>query len=181
MKIYTFLADGFETVEALAVVDILRRGGHEVVTVSIKDTREVMSAQKIPVIADITFAEGDFGDGDAVFLPGGMPGTLNLEAHEGLSMILDSYAARGRYVAAICAAPSILGHHNILDGKRATCYPGFEKDLYGATCTGAGVEVDGKLVTGRGMGKAVEMGLTLLSLLSDEETARKMAASIQAD
>lgn len=179
MKLYAFLADGFETVEALAVIDVLRRGKIDVCTVSISDKREVTSAHSIPVIADKIFDDCDFSDGDAIFLPGGMPGTLNLEAHAGLSKLIDSYYEEGKYVTAICAAPSILGHHNILKGKKATCYPGYEKDLYGAEATGEAVVADGKVITARGMGKAVELGIKLLEVFTDRETANDMAKTIQ--
>lgn len=179
MKTYCFLADGFETVEALAVIDLLRRAKEEVVTVSVKDSKEVMTSHQIPVMADCTFAECDFSDGDALFLPGGMPGTLNLEAHEGLSALINQYAQDGKYLIAICAAPSVLGHHHLLEGKKATCFPGFEKDLYGATATGDGVVVDGKIVTARGMGKAIDLGLTLISLYQNPTVAEEMAKTVQ--
>ena len=179
MKLYAFLADGFETVEALAVIDVLRRGNIDVCTVSISDHKEVVSAHNIPVMADRIFNECDFSDGDALFLPGGMPGTLNLEAHEGLSKLIDKYNEEGKYLAAICAAPSILGHHNILNGKKATCYPGYEKDLYGAEASKEAVVVDGKVITARGMGKAVGLGLKLLEVFAGKDTADKMAQVIQ--
>lgn len=179
MKLYAFLADGFETVEALGVIDILRRGKVEVCTVSIMDTKTVITSHRIPVIADALFDECDFSDGDAIFLPGGLPGTTNLEAHEGLSKLIDKYYNDNKIVSAICAAPSILGHHNILQGKKATCFPGYEEDLYGATATGDGVVVDGKVVTGKGMGKTIDMGLALLELLSDKNNAEIIKGKIQ--
>lgn len=179
MKLYAFLADGFETVEALGVIDILRRGGVDVCTVSIKPERTVTTSHKIPVIADVTFDDADFGDGDALFLPGGLPGTTNLEAHEGLSKLIDQYDAEGKILSAICAAPSILGHHNILNGKNATCFPGYESDLYGANATGEGVVKDGRIVTGKGMGKTVDMGLVLLEMLTDKDNADLIKNKIQ--
>ncbi len=179
MKLYAFIADGFETVEALGVVDILRRGGVDVCTVSIKSDRTVISSHRIPVIADALFDETDFGDGDALFLPGGLPGTTNLEAHEGLSKLIDQYAAEGKILGAICAAPSILGHHNLLQGKNATCFPGYENDLYGANAVGEGVVKDGRIVTGKGMGKTVDIGLALLEMLTDKATADTVKNKIQ--
>lgn len=179
MKIYTFLANGFETVEALAVVDILRRGKIDVETVSITEDRQVVSAQQIPVIADRVFSECDFSDGDAIFLPGGLPGTNNLEAHEGLSKLIDEFYSKDKYIAAICAAPRILGHHNILSGRNATCYPGYEEDLYGANVTGGAVEINGKIFTARGMGKSVDLGIALLGEFTSEENAEAMKNKIQ--
>lgn len=179
MKLYAFLADDFETVEALGVVDIMRRGGVEVCTVSISDKREVVTSHKIPVIADAIFDECSFDDGDVLFLPGGMPGTTRLDAHEGLSALIDRYYSEGKYIAAICAAPSILGHHGILKGRRATSFPGFEKELEGATVTGEGVTVDGKIITGRGMGKTIDFALTILEILTGKDNAEAIKSKIQ--
>ncbi len=179
MKLYAFLADGFETVEALGVVDILRRGGVEVCTVSISDSRQVVTSHKVPVIADALFDECDFADGDAVFLPGGLPGTTKLEAHEKLAGLIDSFYSEGKYIAAICAAPSILGHHGILRGRKATCFPGYEKDLEGAEATGEGVTVDGRIITGKGMGKTIDFGLKILELLTDKSNADSIKKKIQ--
>lgn len=178
-KVYVFLADGFETVEALAVVDILRRASIEAVTVAVSDSKKIISAQKIEVNADVLISDVDASDADVVFLPGGMPGTRNLEADATVTDIVKKQYAAGRIVAAICAAPSIFGHLGMLEGKRATCYPGFEKDLYGAVYTGARVERDGNVVTGKGMGTAIDMGLELVELLSDKEAAEKIAHGIQ--
>lgn len=179
MKLYAFLADGFETVEAIGVIDILRRGKVDVCTVSISGSRTVTSSHKIPVEADALFDELDFEDGDALFLPGGVPGTPNLEAHEGLSKLIDKYDAEGKILAAICAAPSILGHHNVLKGRKATCFPGYEEELYGAEYTGEGVVRDGRILTGKGMGKTVDMGLALLEMMSDKENAELIKGKIQ--
>lgn len=179
MKFYVFLADGFETVEALCAVDILRRGKVDVITVSIMKSKEVVSAQNITVVADMLFSECDYSDGMGLYLPGGLKGTQNLEADKELKKIICQYVKEDKYVTAICAAPSILGHYGILEGRKATCYPGFEKDLFGAEYTGEGVTVDGKIVTGRGMGKTVDMGLKLLELFTDKETADKICVNIQ--
>lgn len=178
-KVYVFLADGFETVEALAVVDILRRASIEAVTVAVSDCKKIISAQKIEVNADVLISDVDVSDADVVFLPGGMPGTRNLEADATVTDIVKRQYATGKIVAAICAAPSILGHLSMLEGKKATCYTGFEKDLYGAVYTGARVERDGNVVTGKGMGTAIDMGLELVELLIDKETAEKIAHGIQ--
>lgn len=178
MKLYAFLADGFETVEALAVIDILRRGQVQVVIVSVMGRPQVVSAQNIPVIADCLFEDCDFEDGDGIFLPGGGDGTKNLEAHKGLSAVIDNYYSKNKIVAAICAAPSILGHHNILNGRKATCYPGFEKELYGAEFSEDGVVTDGNVTTGKGMGKSVDMGLRLLSIMKGQEVSDDIKSKI---
>lgn len=175
MKFYVFLGNGFETVEALGVVDILRRGKVDVCTVSINETREVVSSHNIPVIADILFNESDYSDGDGLLIPGGLKGVENLEAHKELAKVIDKYAADGKFVTSICAGPSILGHHGLLKGRKATCYPGFEKDLEGAVCNGAAYEVDGKYITGKGMGKTIDFALAILEALTDKETAEHVA------
>jgi len=132
-KVYVFLADGFEDVEALIPVDVWRRGGVDVTTVSISDFPLVQSAHGVNIEADIMFEQGDFTDADLLFLPGGMPGASNLFAHKGVcKAVVDQFAA-GRKVAAICASPAVvLAPLGILEGKRATCYPGFEQALEGA-------------------------------------------------
>ncbi len=177
MKFYVFLADGFETVEALGVVDILRRGKVDVCTVSVSDSKDVYSSHNIKVTTDSLFNECDFSDGDGLLLPGGLKGVENLENCAPLAELIDKYAAAGKLITAICAGPSILGHHRLLAGKRATCYPGFEKDLYDAICNGAAVEVDGNYITGKGMGKTIEFALEILTYLTDEATACHVAES----
>lgn len=179
MKLYAFLADGFETVEALGVVDIMRRGGVEVCTVSVSDRHEVVTSHNITVLADKLFDDCDFSDADVVFLPGGLPGTKNLEAHEGLCALIDKAFADEKYIAAICAAPSILGHRGILKGKRATCFPGYEDELDGAIPTGEGFCVDGKIITGKGMGKTIDFALAILETLTGKDNAEKIKSKIQ--
>ncbi len=178
-KTYVFLAEGFETVEALAVVDVLRRSGCEVVTVAVGNEQLVMSAQKIPVKADRLISEVSCEDADVVFLPGGMPGTRNLEADDKVISVVKTQYESGKIVAAICAAPSVLGHMHILEGKRATCYPGFEKDLYGAIVMTDKVVADGNVITSRGMGTAVDLGLFLVERLYGKEKADSIASGIQ--
>lgn len=179
MKLYAFLADGFETVEALGVVDIMRRGGVEVCTVSVSDRLEVVTSHNITVLADKLFDDCDFSDADVVFLPGGLPGTKNLEAHEGLCARIDKAFADGKYIAAICAAPSVLGHRGILKGKRATCFPGYEDELDGAIPTGEGFCVDGKIITGKGMGKTIDFALAILGALTGKDNAEQIKSKIQ--
>lgn len=164
-KVFVFLADGFEEIEALTVVDVLRRAGLEVEMVSVKPERRVTGAHGICVRCDTVFGECLFGQAAALVLPGGMPGAANLDAHKGLRKLLAESVAAGKTVAAICAAPLVLGHLGVLSGRRATCYPGFESELEGAAVTGALVERDGNIVTGRGPGVAMEFAMTLAGML----------------
>ena len=128
-KVYIFIADGFEEIEALTVVDLLRRAAIEISMISISGVIEVKGAHNISVLADALFEETDFNDADLLVLPGGMPGTTHLMEHEGLSNLLKEFHKKNKNLAAICAAPSVLGAKGILAGKRATCYPGFESKL----------------------------------------------------
>ena len=171
-KIYVFMANGFEDIEALAPIDILRRGGQEVITVSINNEREVESAHGVTILADTTFNQaGDFSDADLLMLPGGMPGAANLDMHEGVRKALLRQAGEGKMIGAICAAPFILGKLGILKGRKATCYPGFENYLEGADYTASLVSVDGNIITGRGPGAAMTYGYTLLRCLGFAEAA----------
>ena len=173
-KVYAFVANGSEEVELLAVVDVLLRGGQDVKLVSITGSKDVVSAHQIKLQADLEFSEADFSDADVLFLPGGMPGTRNLAAHEGLCGELLK-------AAAICAGPSVLGGLGILEGRKATCYPGFEGELKGAEYTRQGVVTDGNVTTARGLGYALDLGIELLALLTDREHAGQIKDSIQYD
>ena len=177
--IYVFLANGFEEIEALTPVDVLRRAGLTVQTVGIGE-KVVTGSHKVPVTADITDAEMELnGDLQAVILPGGMPGTLNLEKSPIVTACARYCAANGVYLAAICAAPSILGHLGLLEGREAICFPGFEGELKGATLSEKPVCVDGSIITAKGMGVATQFGLTLAGLIAGQDTADKIHASIQ--
>lgn len=185
---YIFLADGFEITEALTTVNMLRRGGVHVKTVSIYDDRIVTSSNRIPVIADMAFGEfkasTSFGPcipSDIMIFPGGMPGSSNLAAFGKLMDIMQQHYAEGGSVAAICAAPSVvLGLLPDLNGRRMTCYDGFEETLTakGAEYVKDGVVVDGNIITGRGPGWAVEFGLAILEYLKGKETAEKVKAGL---
>lgn len=172
-----FLADGFEEIEALATVDILRRANVEVVTVGV-GSKTPVGAHGIPVCADITEKELDLTAIDGVVLPGGMPGTTNLEASAVVQSAISYAAERGLLLAAICAAPSILGHGGYLHGKHATCYPGFETDLRGAIL-GKDVVVDGNIITASGAGVAVDFALALVRYLVSAEMADAIRGGIQ--
>ena len=159
-KVYEFLANGFEDIEALAPVDILRRGGLEVVTVSITGSEYVESAHGVEVKADVWFEDVEsFDDADLLLLPGGMPGAANLDMHHQLGQVLIDHCERGKLMGAICAAPLVLGRRGLLDGRRATCYPGFEQYLDGAEITHELVTEDGNIITGSGLGAAIPFAL----------------------
>ncbi|MBE6728364.1 MAG: DJ-1/PfpI family protein [Ruminococcaceae bacterium] len=175
--VYVFLADGFEEVEALAPVDILRRAGIEVLTVGVTG-KNVVGAHNITVTADITCNELETANLQGVVLPGGMPGTLNLEKDEAVQRFIDIASKDNILLAAICAAPSILGHKGLLKNKKATCFPGFEKELIGAAVTNDCVVRDGNIITGRGAGAALEFGLQLVAYFKDAETAEKLRKSM---
>ena len=170
-KVYTFFATGFEEVEALTVVDLLRRAGVSVNMVSVTGEDTVVGSHNIGINMDSKFDDNDYSDGDLFFLPGGMPGTTNLLAHEGLCKLLVSKCEEGRRLAAVCAAPSVFGQLELLKGKKATCYPGFEDKLLGADTVTDSVVTDGNITTSRGMGTSIDLGLELITLLCDEETA----------
>lgn len=172
--IYAFLAQGFEEVEALAVVDVLRRAGQDVKLISISQETVVVGAHGIKVIADALFSDTDFSDAQLLFLPGGMPGAANLDAHEGLGDLLLEKSAQGAIIAAICAAPLVLGHLGLTEGKTCTCYPGFEGELAGADCTEGLAEVDGNVFTACGPAASLELGYLLAERLAGKETADKL-------
>jgi len=172
--VYVHLADGFEEIEALTVVDVLRRAGIETKMVSVTGDRTVRGAHGIAVAADLLFQEADYEKCEMIVLPGGMPGTNNLAKHEGLAKQLSAFAQNGKWLAAICAAPSILGRLSLLKGRRATCYPGYENQLTGATFTEEKVVQDGRIVTSRGAGTAMEFSLALAELLKDGQTSASL-------
>ncbi len=174
MKGYIFLANGYEEVEALATADVLRRGGVEIALVSMQESREAKGSHGICVLADSTFKEGAYEDADVLILPGGMPGTKTLDGHKGLAEVIKSQFNKGKLVAAICAAPSVLGHLGILKGRKATCFPGFEKELGGAEFVDRPAVIDGNVVTGKSMGTAVDFGLAVYAKLCGEDKASEL-------
>lgn len=178
-KVYAYLAEGLEEVECLAVVDVLRRSGVDVTMVSITGAKEITGSHGIKFMADALFEEANSDAADVLFLPGGMPGTNHLKAHEGLKAAIEKANKQGRRVAAICAAPSVLGSMGLLKGRTATCYPGFEEQLTGVSYTSQGVVTDGNITTSRGLGYALDLGLELIRLLQGPQQAQKIAASIQ--
>ncbi len=179
-KIAVFLADGFEEIEGLTVVDMCRRAGIEVTTVSITDTREIMGSHGIPVRADALMKDTDFDGMDMLVLPGGGKGTENLEQCAPLTELLKKADAEGKLFSAICAAPRVLGRLGLLEGKRAVCYPGNEKWLKGAEyAADEKTVIDGRYVTGRGMGTAVEFSAAIITQLLGAEKAEEILRQIQ--
>lgn len=176
--VFIFLTSGFEEIEAICLIDVIRRAEIDATTVSISNDYMVTGAHGISVKADKLFEETDFSSGDLLALPGGMPGASNLNAHTGLKDLLKQYVASGKKVAAICAAPLVLGGLGLLEGKNATAYPGFETMLTGAQFVKTDVVIDGNIITGRGPGFAVDFALAIVSQLAGEEKANEVAAGM---
>lgn len=177
--IYAFLATGFEEVEAITPIDLLRRCELEVVTVGIGG-KVITGAHGITIVTDIADNELLLNeDIDMLVLPGGMPGTLNLEASAAVRKAISYVAESGKYLAAICAAPSILGHMGLLNGKEAICFPGFETQLQGCTLSNSLVCVDGNIITAKGAGLSLDFSLKLVELLCSKERSDLLKASLQ--
>lgn len=177
--IYVFLAPGFEEIEALATVDILRRAGLQVCTVGVGEDL-VVGSHQIPVSADIYEENLKLDENtEGIFLPGGMPGTLNLEKSPVVQNAIDWAVKNNKLICAICAAPSILGHKGLLKGIEATAFPGFESELSGAVISDKFVVRDGNIITARGMGSSIEFGLQIAQVLAGDNTANKVRSSLQ--
>ena len=177
-KVYVFLADGFEEIEGLTVVDILRRAGVETETISVMKRKQILGAHDILVEADSLFEETDLEGADMLVLPGGMPGTLHLKEHEGLRECLLTSCSQGKHLAAICAAPSVLSDLGLLKGKKACSYPSFEDQLDCANVLRVPAVTDGNITTGRGMGAAIPFALELTGLLCGKQKAEEVKKSI---
>ena len=178
-KVYEFLANGFEEIEGLAPVDILRRGGVEVKTVSVTGDLMVETSHGITVMADLLFEDTDLSDADMLLLPGGMPGSKNLNAHEGVRAAVMAQAKKGGRIGAICAAPMVLGSLGLLKGKRATCSPGFEVYMDGADYTAELFTVDGNIITGEGPAATLPYAYRILSFFIPEEDVRTLQRKMQ--
>lgn len=178
-KVYEFLANGFEEIEGLAPVDILRRGGVDIKTVSVTGSEFVETSHGVTIKADMKFEDGTFEDADLLMLPGGMPGSTNLNAHEGVRKALKAQYAAGKRVAAICAAPMVLGSLGLLEGKRATCSPGFQKYLTGAVYTGNLFEEDGLVTTGEGPCATLPYAYHILSYFIPEADVKALEKGMQ--
>ncbi len=178
MKVCTFLVEGFETVEALAVVDVLKRAKIQVDMVSALNEEYITSAQQVTVKADYMYDEYDFTDVDVFFLPGG-PGTRNYYKNERLMALITQMCEEGKIIAAICAAPTVFAKLNLLEGKRATCFPSCEGDMAGAILVDAKVVTEGNIITSKGMGTSIDLGLELIAQLMDKEAADRIGSQIQ--
>ena len=177
-KIGIFMAKGCEEIEGLTVVDIVRRAGIEIETISITDENKVTSSHKIIFETDTTKDKVDFSCYDGIVLPGGLPGTTNLGADATVNKVIKEFAQEGKLVCAVCAAPSVLGLAGILEGKKATCYPGYEDKLLGATFTEEKVAVDGNVITSRGLGTTIPFALEIVRYFSGDEVADTIAQKI---
>ena len=177
-QVYLFLADGFEEVEGLTVVDLLRRASIDVCTVSVTGERLIHGGHGIDIMADKLFEECDYADADMLVLPGGTQGTLQLKEYMPLEELLKAAYEEKKYIAAVCAAPRILGNLGMLQGRCATSYPGVTKELLGARVSEAEVVVDEHIITSRGFGTSIAFALKLIAILQDEESSEKIGASI---
>lgn len=177
-KVYIFMADGFEEVEGLTVVDLLRRVGIDIVMVSIMGKKSVRGAHNITIEADGVFEEMDFADGEMLVLPGGMPGTTNLMKHQGLDKLLRDFDKKEKSIAAICAAPTILSSKGMLKGRDATCFEGMEAEMSNANIVDAPVVVDGHITTSKGVGTAIDFALSLIANLKGKDEAKRIASQI---
>lgn len=174
MKVYVFLADGFEEIEGITIIDVLRRGQIEIKSVSITGSMEVVGAHGIVVRADMLFDNELLQDGDMLVLPGGTKGTEGLGAHKGLASLIYEYSEKDKYLAAVCAAPTVLGKMGLLKGRAATCYPSCETDLIGAECKTEKVVQDGKIITSRGPGTTLEFSLKLVEIAVGAEVSDRL-------
>lgn len=176
--IYLFLADGFEEIEALCVLDFLRRAGVETKTVGISG-KTATGSHKIPVICDIEASSLTGNENfDMIILPGGLPGATNLDESPLVNKFIEKAVSQDKFIAAICAAPFILGKRGILSGKRACCYPGFEDQLIGANVSYDGCVRDGKIITARAMGKSHDFALEIIEALCGREVSENLAKSV---
>lgn len=175
--IVLLLADGFEEIEALTPVDMLRRAGLDVKTVAV-GSKIAVGSHKIAVICDLEASEVNENEISMLIFPGGMPGSLNLDASVYTDKFINATLKNGGRLAAICAAPLVLGRRGLLEGKEAICYPGFEEELKGAKISEKSVVTDGNVTTAKGMGVALEFAKELVKLVCGEEKARELAAAV---
>ncbi len=177
-KIGICFANGCEEIEGLTVVDLLRRADIEITMISINDTKEVIGSHKIPFTCDSVISDVNWEEYDGIVLPGGMPGTIHLGECDAVTDTVKKFAAEGKLVSAICAAPSVLGKCGVLEGKKATSYPGFADVMTGCTYLEDAVITDGNVITSRGMGTAIDFGLAIIAYVKDENAASELAANI---
>ena len=177
-KLGIFMADGCEEIEGLTVVDLVRRAGIEIEMISVSGEKNVTGSHKIAFQTDVSKADADFASYDGIVLPGGMPGTTHLMEDDTVNRVIKEFATSGKLVAAICAAPSVLGNAGLHEGKKATCYPGVEGKLTGADFVTDPVAKDGNIITSRGLGTAIEFAAEIVAYLLDESAAKSLKESV---
>jgi 4-methyl-5(b-hydroxyethyl)-thiazole monophosphate biosynthesis len=177
-KAFVHFADGFEEIEALTIVDVLRRADIPTLMVSVTKKLLVTGAHNIAIQTDVLFEQADYAEAEILILPGGQPGSNNLKAHTGLNEKLIQFHREGKKLAAICAAPLVLGSLNILKGEKAVCYPGVEKELLGATILYEPAITSGNIITGRGPGAALDFSLEIVTELKSKAAADKLAQAM---
>ena len=177
-KLGIFMADGCEEIEGLTVVDLVRRAGIEIEMISVSGEKTVTGSHKIAFQTDVSKADADFASYDGIVLPGGMPGTTHLMEDDTVNRVIKEFATSGKLVAAICAAPSVLGNAGLLEGKKATCYPGVESKLTGADFVTDPVAKDGNIITSRGLGTAIDFAAEIVAYLNGKIVADKLKTSI---
>jgi protein deglycase len=180
-KVAVHLAEGFEEIEAVSIIDVLRRAQIDTIVVSVSGNEEVTGSHGITITADTLIEDLDYDDVGMIILPGGMPGAMNLKKHEKLGEQILRFDQEGKYLGAICAAPIVLGSLGVLNNKRATCYPGFEDQLAGAHITGAAVEITDHIITGKGAGVAIQFALKVVEMLQGKELADELADKMIAE
>jgi 4-methyl-5(b-hydroxyethyl)-thiazole monophosphate biosynthesis len=173
-QIFIHLAEGFEEIEAVTIIDVLRRAELNVLTVSVGKDRLVKGSHQIGIVADLLFEEVDYSKGKMIILPGGMPGEKNLNNHDGLKSKIIDYQVNGKFLAAICAAPLVFGNMGILKGRKVVCYPGFEEHLSGAEIFNEPFMTDNMMITGRGVGAALQFSLEIVKILVGAERALQL-------
>jgi protein deglycase len=178
MKVYVHFAEGFEEIEAVCIVDVLRRAGIETQMISVTGDKIVAGAHGIRIETDLLFEQADYKSCGMIVLPGGMPGTTNLGRHQGLAGRISAFTEEGKWLAAICAAPIVFGQIGLLKGKTAVVFPGYEDKLIGAKIGRHSVEVDGKIITSRGPGTAFDFALMIVELLRDKTSAKSLRQSM---
>lgn len=177
-KLGIFMADGCEEIEGLTVVDLVRRAGIEIEMISVSGKETVTGSHKIVFQTDVRKEDADYTSYDGIVLPGGMPGTTHLMEDETVNRVIREFAENGKLVAAICAAPSVLGNAGLLEGKKATCYPGVEAKLIGANFVTDSVAKDGNIITSRGLGTAIDFATEIVAYLKDQDAAKALKESI---
>ena len=180
-QITVHLAEGFEEIEAVTIIDVLRRAGLDICTVSVTGKHMVKGSHQIEMRADLLFEEVDYSKGMLIILPGGMPGAKHLYEHPGLKSKIIEYHNSGKFLAAICAAPMVLGNLGILKGKKAVCYPGFESYLIGSDLSTKPFVTDQNIITGRGVGAALKFSIELVRILKGEESAEHLRRILLVD